>query len=113
MQRHVPGYRCLFQEIGLCADCQKEVFNGILANAIQNVPVNDRVILDTGDGAAVTFLGDVEDALKAVLVFRESLLGEGAAWILRYKYAWASISDPFGWFRISMAAPTLSAMAST
>jgi class 3 adenylate cyclase len=56
---------------------QKEQFNTMLANAIRNVPVNDRLILDTGDGAAVTFLGDVEDALKAVLAFRESLLGEG------------------------------------
>lgn len=57
---------------------QKELFNTMLANAISGVPVNDRVILDTGDGAAITFLGDVEDALKAVLAFRESLLGEGA-----------------------------------
>lgn len=57
---------------------QKELFNAILASAIQDVPVNDRIILDTGDGAAVTFLGDVEDALKAVLVFRESLLSEGS-----------------------------------
>ena len=55
----------------------KEAFNAMLANAIQNVPADDRVILDTGDGAAVTFLGDVEDALKSVLVFRESLLNEG------------------------------------
>jgi class 3 adenylate cyclase len=58
---------------------QKELFNAMLANAICNAPVNDRVILDTGDGAAVTFLGDVEDALKAALAFRESLLGEGAS----------------------------------
>lgn len=57
---------------------QKELFNSILANAIGHVPVNDRVILDTGDGAAVTFLGDVEDALKAVLAFRAGLLSEGA-----------------------------------
>lgn len=55
----------------------KEVFNSMLANAIQDVPDNDRVILDTGDGAAVTFLGDVEDALKAVLAFRASLFDEG------------------------------------
>ena len=58
---------------------QKELFNTMLANAIKNVPVNDRVILDTGDGAAITFLGDVEDALKAVLAFRDSLLNEGAS----------------------------------
>lgn len=57
---------------------QKELFNSILANAISHVPANDRVILDTGDGAAITFLGDVEDALKAVLTFRDGLLNEGA-----------------------------------
>ncbi len=57
----------------------KELFNTMLANAISNAPVNDRVILDTGDGAAITFLGDVEDALKAGLAFRENLLGEGAS----------------------------------
>jgi len=57
----------------------KELFNAMLANAISNAPVNDRVILDTGDGAAITFLGDVEDALKAGLAFRENLLGEGAS----------------------------------
>ena len=57
---------------------QKELFNALLAKAISNLPADDRVILDTGDGAAVTFLGDVEDALKAVLVFRENMLGEGA-----------------------------------
>jgi len=58
---------------------QKELFNTMLASAIHEVPVSDRVILDTGDGAAVTFLGDIEDALKAVLLFRESLLSDGAA----------------------------------
>ena len=57
----------------------KEAFNTMLAAAIKIVPENDRVILDTGDGAAVTFLGDIEDALKAVLVFRDSLLSEGAS----------------------------------
>ncbi|MDZ4201363.1 MAG: PEGA domain-containing protein [Gallionella sp.] len=58
---------------------QKELFNSLLSRAMSAIPTNDRVILDTGDGAAVTFLGDVEDALKVVLAFRESLLSEGAA----------------------------------
>ncbi|MDX8384894.1 MAG: PEGA domain-containing protein, partial [Gallionella sp.] len=44
---------------------------------IQDVPVTDRVILDTGDGAAINFLGDVEDALQAALSLREDLLSEG------------------------------------
>jgi len=55
----------------------KERFNAYLAEAIKDMPVIDRIILDTGDGAAVNFLGDVEDALKAALSLRESLLSEG------------------------------------
>ncbi|MDE2117488.1 MAG: PEGA domain-containing protein [Betaproteobacteria bacterium] len=55
----------------------KDGFNAFLAAAIRGVPVNDRIILDTGDGAAISFMGDVEDALKAALILREKLLGEG------------------------------------
>ncbi|MBI5437342.1 MAG: adenylate/guanylate cyclase domain-containing protein [Nitrosomonadales bacterium] len=54
----------------------KDRFNGYLSAAICNVPVSDRIILDTGDGAAVNFLGDVEDALKAALSLRESISSE-------------------------------------
>jgi class 3 adenylate cyclase len=52
-------------------------FNTLLAEAIREVPAGDRIILDTGDGAAVSFIGDVEDALNTALRLRESLLGEG------------------------------------
>ncbi len=55
----------------------KERFNAFLSIAIRNVPVSDRIILDTGDGAAISFLGDIEDALQAALSMRNSLLGEG------------------------------------
>ena len=34
------------------------------------MPQRDRIILDTGDGAAVTFMGDPEDALFAALAVR-------------------------------------------
>lgn len=54
----------------------KERFNTYLADAIRDVPLADRIILDTGDGAAINFLGDVEDALKAALSLREHLLTE-------------------------------------
>jgi len=54
----------------------KDRFNSYLSAAIRDVPVTDRIILDTGDGAAINFLGDVEDALKAALGLRESLLNE-------------------------------------
>ena len=56
----------------------KDRFNSYLSAAIRDVPVTDRIILDTGDGAAINFLGDVEDALKAALSLRESLLAEDA-----------------------------------
>lgn len=55
----------------------KERFNAFLSIAIRDIPIEDRVILDTGDGAAVTFLGDVEAGLSAALSMRNSLLGEG------------------------------------
>jgi hypothetical protein len=54
----------------------KDRFNSYLSAAICNVPVSDRIILDTGDGAAVNFLGDIEDALKAALSLRESIANE-------------------------------------
>ncbi|TXT24046.1 MAG: adenylate/guanylate cyclase [Gallionellaceae bacterium] len=55
----------------------KEGFNSFLSKAIASVPVNDRIILDTGDGAAISFLGDVGDALKVALSLRESFFHEG------------------------------------
>jgi Adenylate and Guanylate cyclase catalytic domain len=54
----------------------KDRFNSYLSAAIRDVPITDRIILDTGDGAAINFLGDIEDALKAALSLRESLLTE-------------------------------------
>lgn len=45
----------------------KQRFNGYLAEAIKEVPDSERVILDTGDGAAVCFLGAPEAAMFAAL----------------------------------------------
>jgi hypothetical protein len=45
----------------------KHGFNEVLAAALQDTPEADRVVIDTGDGAAVTFLGDPERALFAAL----------------------------------------------
>ena len=55
----------------------KDGFNAFLTAAIRDIPVDDRIILDTGDGAAISFLGDVADALKVALNLRVSLLNEG------------------------------------
>jgi len=48
-----------------------------LSEAIKDIPVNDRIILDTGDGAAISFLGDPEDALFVTLSLREKMIKEG------------------------------------
>ncbi|MDO8412655.1 MAG: adenylate/guanylate cyclase domain-containing protein [Gallionellaceae bacterium] len=53
----------------------KEAFNAFLSSAIQFVALEDRIILDTGDGAAISFLGDIGDALKVALAMRTALLG--------------------------------------
>ncbi len=55
----------------------KEGFNVFLSTALSEVPLNDRIILDTGDGAAISFLGDIEDALKVGLSMRHSLRTAG------------------------------------
>jgi len=49
----------------------KQAFNQALAVALENVAPRDRIILDTGDGAAITFMGDPEDALFASMAMRD------------------------------------------
>jgi len=50
----------------------KQRFNDALRKALEQVAARDRVVLDTGDGAAVTFLGDPEDALFSAMAFRDA-----------------------------------------
>jgi TolB-like protein/class 3 adenylate cyclase len=45
----------------------KDAFNGHLGDVLRDVPEGERVILDTGDGAAVCFLGAPEVATLAAL----------------------------------------------
>jgi TPR repeat protein/class 3 adenylate cyclase len=52
----------------------KQRFNGYLTEAIQNVPESERVILDTGDGAAICFLGAPEAAMFAALQLSQSFV---------------------------------------
>jgi class 3 adenylate cyclase len=49
----------------------KQAFNRILGEALDQVAPRDRIILDTGDGAAVTFMGDPEDALFSAMSMRD------------------------------------------
>jgi len=51
----------------------KEQLNTLLTQALAHIAPNDRIILDTGDGAALSFLGDPEDALYVSLALREAL----------------------------------------
>jgi class 3 adenylate cyclase len=45
----------------------KQVFNDVLTSALEQVPPHERVVVDTGDGAAITFVGDPEGALFVAL----------------------------------------------
>jgi class 3 adenylate cyclase len=51
----------------------KQTFNELLARALEPVPPRDFIVLDTGDGAAIAFLGDPEDALSAGIAIRKSI----------------------------------------
>lgn len=48
----------------------KQAFNRLLSSSLEYVPARDRVVLDTGDGAGITFLGDPEDALFVAMQLR-------------------------------------------
>ena len=67
----------------------KQAFNRALATALEQVPQRDRIILDTGDGAAVTFL--------AIRRMRCSRRSRCATWPPRSRCGWASISARCAW----------------
>src|SRR5262245_12834572 len=52
----------------------KARFGAILASALEHTPAADRLVLDTGDGAALCFFGDPEDALFAANALRGQVL---------------------------------------
>jgi len=54
----------------------KQRFNAMLVDALKHVAVGDRIVLDTGDGAAVSFLGNPEDSLFAALRLRDAMSAE-------------------------------------
>src|SRR5438067_2221365 len=51
----------------------KERFNSLIGEVIKDIAQNDRVLIDTGDGAALCFMGDPEDALFVVMNLRDRL----------------------------------------
>ena len=54
----------------------KDRFNALLSQALQDIAVTDRIILDTGDGAAISLIGDPEDALFLATKFRDAVAAQ-------------------------------------
>jgi class 3 adenylate cyclase len=61
----------------------KTRLNAMVGSVLEHVPVADRMMLDTGDGAALCFLGDPEDAVFAASNLRASTLTAGPELALR------------------------------
>ncbi len=53
----------------------KKLFNELIAKALKGVPEETRISIDTGDGAAICFMGDPEEALHSAMLLRD-LLGQ-------------------------------------
>ncbi len=51
----------------------KDRFTSLLADSLKDIALEQRIILDTGDGAAMSFLGDPEDALFVSMHMRDFL----------------------------------------
>src|SRR5581483_9776040 len=51
----------------------KQSFNDVLSSALADIDARERVVIDTGDGAAVAFLGDPERALFAALAVYDNV----------------------------------------
>jgi hypothetical protein len=51
----------------------KRLFNELIAKALRGVAEDSRIIIDTGDGAAICFMGDPEEALHSGLLLRDLL----------------------------------------
>jgi class 3 adenylate cyclase len=57
----------------------KDRFTALLSDSLKDIAVNDRIILDTGDGAAMSFLGDPEDALFVGMTLRDAMKDSDAS----------------------------------
>ncbi|MEQ8964916.1 MAG: hypothetical protein RID91_03755 [Azospirillaceae bacterium] len=57
----------------------KSALNRIVASALARIPESERIILDTGDGAALCFLGDPEDALFVATAINDGVRREDGA----------------------------------
>ncbi|MBI5277010.1 MAG: protein kinase [Burkholderiales bacterium] len=53
----------------------KRMFNELIGKALRGVAEESRIAVDTGEGAAICFMGDPEEALNSALLLRD-LLGQ-------------------------------------
>lgn len=51
----------------------KQQLNALVARVLQDIPPDTRLALDTGDGAALCFMGDPQEALQAAMLLRDLL----------------------------------------
>ena len=52
----------------------KNQFNALISNALKDIAQNDRIIVDTGDGAAIACSGSPEDALFIAVAIRDEII---------------------------------------
>ena len=52
----------------------KNQFNALISNSLKDIAQNDRIIVDTGDGAAIACSGSPEDALFIALAIRDEII---------------------------------------
>lgn len=66
----------------------KKRFNDLLVDALKHVVPGDRIVLDTGDGAAISFQGNPEDSLFAAMHLRDSVATDidGARPLLQVRF---------------------------
>lgn len=57
----------------------KQRFNTMLVSALHHIALGDRIVLDTGDGAAISFLGNPEDSLFVAMDLRDAIAAESAS----------------------------------
>jgi serine/threonine protein kinase len=51
----------------------KKLFTELINKALRGVPEDTRIAIDTGDGAAICFMGDPEEAMHSALLLRDLL----------------------------------------
>jgi Adenylate and Guanylate cyclase catalytic domain len=52
----------------------KNQFNDLINQSLKGIAQNDRIILDTGDGAAIAMMGSPEDGMFVALTMRDGIL---------------------------------------